>query len=56
MAAEPAWKQALQETHAIGWIGFIVLIVAIAVGSVLWGPEQPSGESAKPMTTSQAAK
>jgi hypothetical protein len=56
MAEEPAWKKALQETNAIGWIGFVILIVAIAVGSILWGPEHPSGKGAKPETTSQAAK
>jgi hypothetical protein len=56
MAEEPAWKKALKETNAAGWIAFIVVVVVIAVSSVLWGPEHPAAQNAKPVTTSQAAK
>jgi hypothetical protein len=55
MAEVPAWKKALKEPNAAGWIAFVILIVAIAVGSVLFGP---GGQHlpAKRVNTSQVAK
>jgi hypothetical protein len=38
----PAWKKALREPNAIGWIGFFFLVLAIGFGSVYFGGSGPA--------------
>ena len=37
MSELPAWKKALREPNAIGWIAFFFLVLAIGFGSVYFG-------------------
>jgi len=45
---QSAWKQALQEPNAIGWIGLIIVVIAIGFGAIYFGgngaprPGQPT--------------
>lgn len=51
---QPVWKQALQEPNAIGWIGLMVLVIAIGFGAVYFGGDN-SPRPGHP-TTGQAMK
>jgi len=42
MADTPAWKKALQEPNAIGWIGLFILVVAIGIGTLYFGGGSPA--------------
>ncbi len=46
MADMPAWKKALQEPNAIGWIGLFILVIAIGIGTLYFaggnGPAEPA--------------
>jgi hypothetical protein len=44
MSEPPAWKKALREPNAIGWIAFFFLAVAIGVGSIYFGGSEPAGQ------------
>jgi hypothetical protein len=33
------WKKAVRESNAIGWIAFLVLVVAIGLGTIMFGGE-----------------
>ncbi len=33
----PGWKQALQEPNAVGWIGLIIVVIAIGFGAIYFG-------------------
>jgi hypothetical protein len=46
MSELPAWKKALQEPNAIGWIAFFFLVLAIGFGAVYFGGSQPTGQAA----------
>lgn len=35
----PAWKKALKEANAVGWLGFFILVIAIGVGTIYFGTE-----------------
>jgi hypothetical protein len=37
MADLHAWKKVLQEPNAIGWIGLIILVIAIGAGTLYFG-------------------
>jgi hypothetical protein len=37
VAKIPEWRKALQEPNAIGWIGFMLLVLAIGLGAVFFG-------------------
>ena len=37
MAEVPEWRKALQEKNAIGWLGFILLVLAIGFGALFFG-------------------
>ena len=46
MSNTPEWKQVLQEPHALGWIGFFILVVLIGFGALYFdfgdrGPPAP---------------
>ncbi len=49
MADTPEWKKALQEPNAIGWIGLIILVIAIGFGTLYFGGS--GHERAKPPIT-----
>jgi hypothetical protein len=36
MTDGPGWKKALQEPNAIGWLAFLILVLAIGVGVILF--------------------
>ena len=42
MSEAPAWKTALREPNAIGWIVFFLLAVAIGFASVYFGSSGPA--------------
>jgi len=37
MADTPEWKKSLRESNALGWIAFLVLVIAIGVGTIMFG-------------------
>jgi hypothetical protein len=37
MTENAKWKGVLREPNAIGWIAFLVLVLAIGVGTILFG-------------------
>ena len=39
MSDKPEWKEILRESNALGWIAFLILVIAIGVGTVLFGGE-----------------
>jgi hypothetical protein len=49
MSDTPAWKKALQEPNAIGWIGFFILVIAIGIGTLYFGGNGPA-EAPAPVT------
>ena len=51
---QSAWKEALREPNAIGWISLIIVVIAIGVGAVYFGNDSPPSSSQ--MTTGQATK
>ena len=53
MTEKPEWKKALRESNAIGWIGFLVLVIAIGVGTIYFGSAAPAGHIGQ---SDQAAK
>ena len=48
-----AWKDALKEPNAIGWISLIIVVVAIGFGAVYFGNDSPP--TAGRQTMGQAA-
>ena len=44
----PAWKKALQEPNAIGWIGLIILVIAVGVGTLYFGDRHDQAEAPAP--------
>jgi hypothetical protein len=46
MAEVPEWRKALQERNAIGWIGFMLLVLAIGFGSLFFGGSSPGDKVA----------
>ena len=57
MSDRPGWKQslheALQEPHAIGWIGLFVLVIIIGIGALYF--TSPRLHSAAPASVSSHA-
>ncbi len=53
MADTPAWKKALQEPNAIGWIGLFILVIAIGIGTLYFGG---SGPAEGPAAVTHAAR
>ena len=51
---QSAWKDALREPNAIGWISLIIVVIAIGVGAVYFGND--NSPSSSQMTTGQATK
>jgi len=57
MADIPPWRRVLEEPNALGWIGFLVLVVAIGIGALYWGPGKGDENTApKPGTVDHAAR
>ena len=51
---QSAWKEVLKEPNAIGWIGLIIVVIAIGVGTVYFSGD--NSEKPSQLTTGQAAK
>jgi hypothetical protein len=51
---QPGWRQALQEPNAIGWIGLIIVVIAIGFGAVYFNGG--NGPPASQSTSGQAVK
>jgi hypothetical protein len=54
MAEIPEWKTALRDFRTIGWIGFLVLVIAIGIASIFFGSNDDYGPPKVPV--SHAAK
>jgi hypothetical protein len=50
MADMPAWKKALQEPNAIGWIGLIILVIVIGAGTLYFGGGHHQAEAPAPVS------
>jgi len=37
MSDKPEWKNILNEANALGWIAFLVVVIAIGVATILFG-------------------
>jgi cytochrome c biogenesis factor len=37
MSDKPEWKKALRESNALGWIAFLLVVIAIGVGTIMFG-------------------
>ena len=51
---QPGWKEALREPNAIGWIGLIIVVIAIGFGAVYFG--NGNSQSAGHETTGQVVR
>jgi hypothetical protein len=56
MSAKSEWKKALQETNALGWIAFLLLVIAIGVGTIMFGGNPKPVKSGAQATNGSAAK
>jgi hypothetical protein len=50
MAEIPEWKTALRDFRIIGWIGFLLLVIAIGIGSLFSGTGSDSGPPKAPVS------
>jgi hypothetical protein len=50
-AAKPDWKKALKDYKAIGWIVFLILVLAIGFGTIIFGDKPAHLKSVKQATT-----
>jgi len=64
MSEPTGWRKTMQEPHAIGWIGLIVVVLVIGVGALIFGRDDGdnggnannAAKQASPISTGQAAK
>ena len=57
MADLSSWKRLLEEPNAVGWLVFLVLIIAIGAGALYFGPTRmEKAISAAPTSIEQAAR
>ena len=49
MSDLPDWMKVFREPNALGWIAFLVLVIAIGVGTILFG-DPPAPHRGNPMT------
>ena len=58
MSEPTGWRKTLQEPHAIGWIGLIVVVLVIGVGALMFGgaDSNDAAQHAAPVSTGQAVK
>jgi hypothetical protein len=50
MAEMPAWKKALQEPNAIGWIALIILVVVIGAVTLYFDSGHDQAETPAPVS------
>jgi hypothetical protein len=50
MSDMPAWKKALQEPNAIGWIGLFILVIAIGAGTLYFGSRHDLAKAPAPVS------
>jgi hypothetical protein len=50
MSNMPAWKKALQEPNAIGWIGLMILVIVIGFGTLYFGGGHDQARAPAPAT------
>jgi hypothetical protein len=55
MSDKSEWKKALGECNALGWIAFLVLVIGIGVGTIIFGgaPTTPKGN---PVAANQSSQ
>ena len=56
MPEQPAWKAALREPNAIGWIAFFILVVGIGAGTLYFGSDDTRTAESGAATAGKAAK
>jgi len=57
MADTSAWKRLLAEPNAVGWIAFLVLVIAIGAGVLYYGAgEEHAATTAKSATGDHASR
>lgn len=57
MANKSAWKRLLAEPNAVGWIAFLVLVIAIGAGVLYYSPgEERTATTANPSAASHASR
>jgi hypothetical protein len=54
MSDQPEWKKLLQESNAVGWIAFLVLVIAIGVATILFGDTPASVKGSAHATSGSA--
>jgi hypothetical protein len=54
MTDTPEWKKALQEPHALGWIGFFILVIVIGFAALHFDFGDVSHHDAKPAVSHAA--
>ena len=52
MAESTNWRRVLRESNAIGWIAFMILVVSIGVGTILFD----NGDTSRNGKTAQTAQ
>jgi hypothetical protein len=50
MSDTPEWKRVLREPNAIGWIGLIILVIAIGFGTLYFGGGHDQAKAPAPTT------
>jgi hypothetical protein len=56
MSDKPEWKKALRESNALGWIAFLLLVIAIGVGTIMFGGAPVSVKDSAQATNTSAPK
>jgi hypothetical protein len=57
MADTSAWKRLLAEPNAVGWIAFLVLVIALGAGVLYFAPnEEGAATTANPNAASHASR
>jgi hypothetical protein len=56
VAGDSPRKRILHEPNAVGWIAFLVLVIAIGAAALYFLPPQAAGTATRPATIDQAAR
>lgn len=57
MADPSPWKRFLEEPNALGWLAFLVLVIAIGIAALYFGPtDTEKAISAAPASLEQSAR
>jgi len=53
---KPEWKKTMKESNVIGWIAFLILVLGIGVGTMMFGGEPVDLKSVKQTTSTTGLK